>query len=168
MVREVRQRSRSFGSRGAHKRESSFYQHVGTGVLLCYCWSLHHRCRPLECKGDTFRWLWPSSMAENGCHRHRRFGGHVGCFMKQNGPEMSPKSKATTAKVRTENQNRMLQVIEILSIIQPRRAPSSLCARWGPWWLFHKNLVVVISRVLTSFDAVLCCCSMGMTDNRTQ
>jgi hypothetical protein len=38
------------------------------------------------------------------------------------------------------NKTRWRNVIEILSIIQPRRAPSSLCAPcWGAWWLFHEG-----------------------------
>jgi hypothetical protein len=36
------------------------------------------------------------------------------------------------------NQQRQLQVIEILYIIQPRSAPYSLSTPWGPWWVFHQ------------------------------
>jgi hypothetical protein len=57
------------------------------------------------------------------------------CYQQQVGPKI----KTTTAKVRTANQHSPFQVIEILSIIQPRRAQSSLCSPWGLWWLFHEG-----------------------------
>jgi hypothetical protein len=44
----------------------------------------------------------------------------------------------TTSRIRPETKNKLLQLIEILSIIHPRRAPSSLSAPWRSWWLFHE------------------------------
>jgi hypothetical protein len=52
--------------------------------------------------------------------------------------QVGPKFKTTTAKVRPGNQPRPFQVIEILSITQPRRSLSRSCSPWGPWWLFHE------------------------------
>jgi hypothetical protein len=49
-----------------------------------------------------------------------------------------PKFNTTAPKVRMAKQNRQFEVIEILCIIQPRKAPSRLCSPWGAWWLLHE------------------------------
>jgi hypothetical protein len=53
--------------------------------------------------------------------------------------QVGPKLKTTTSKVRTAKRNRRLQVIEILSILQPRGGPSVLCALWGPSWRYREG-----------------------------
>jgi hypothetical protein len=49
----------------------------------------------------------------------------------------------TTSGIRPETQNKLLQLIEILSTIHPRKTPSSSCSPWWSWCLKNEMRCVV-------------------------